>query len=201
MWFHFLFSCPQPCLLTLLLFRETEECQKRVGKEKAKRGRRCEGESEERGRTSWEEVTRDWNKWGEMLRVRRGGRALLLAVLWALARLLSLWIGSRGVEGRRTWSQAAGLLVSREDTQVFICTSIHTSSIPWEPESCRPGTWDDRPVTFDQTQGSHKSSAISLPLSPMFWLSQDTSLILSQATEPSYRSPLSQNVPNVIKVW
>lgn len=57
--------------------------------------------------------------------------------LWLDCFLFDLEV--RVGEGWRTWLQlggreGGGLSVSRKDTQVLICTSIHTSSIPSESQ-------------------------------------------------------------------
>ena len=116
------------------------------------------------------------------------------------------------------------LLVVGAHSGVNFHLDSHLQHFIREPESCRPGKMigpspSIRPShrincpchlqhNFAACDWIHDplplllpSLSLSLSLSlSMFRLSQDTSPVLSQATEPSYRSPLSQNVPNVIKV-
>lgn len=160
---------------------------------------------------TWEERSRPENEINEeRCWERREGRALplLSSGLWIDC---FLWLASEGGEGWRMWPLPGEEL----GIQVLICTLIHTSSI--SSESCRfgklialsPSIRPSDHINYPchllykallQAIGFPTHSlfcSLSLSLSCYDSAKKDTSLILSQATEPS----CPKMCQNVIKVW
>lgn len=163
---------------------------------------------------TWRLNVRQWDKWGRVLwEVRRKGHALLLLSAVILFYFYNCFHSTMEIQvGKDDHSVGNdGKGFCSKDTQMLICTSVHTSGTS---RKLRLGKMIAMlpPISsrdcFDQLN-SYRASLLGMR-SPtpclyfcsflIFQLSQYSCLILSLSAEPSHMTPMPKKGPSALEV-